>query len=466
MQVPIVSGIYADQTADFRTSYPVNMVPTPKATGINEGYLRCADGIVQHGAGSGVCRGGIEWNGVVYRVMGADLVSESATGAVTVIGTIGGTGDASMAYSFDYLAIVTDGKLWLYDGTTLAQNVDADLGVVLDVTWVDGYFVLTDGEFIIVTELDNPFSVNPLKYGSSEVDPDNVVAVVKLRNEITAVNRHTIETFQNQGGAGFPFTRVNGAQIHRGAVGTHACTQFMDAIAFLGGGRNESNAIWMGANGQSTKVSTAEIDLILQEYTEAELSTALMEVQTDRGHQTLITHLPRHTILFDATGSQASGVPVWYFLSSSTVGEGAWDARHIIWAYNRWNVGSASASRLGHLTRDVASHWGDAVRWEFGCPVVYNAGAGAQFHEVELVCLTGATPLGKDPVVSTEYSLDGVTWSQPKTQRAGTPGQRSARLRWMRQGIMRNFRLQRFIGSSDAPITPVRVEIRLEPLAW
>jgi hypothetical protein len=361
---------------------------------------------------------------------------------------------------------VSGGNLFLYDKTTLTQVTDPDLGTVLDVEWVDGYFMLTDGENLIVTELNDPFSINPLKYGSSEVDPDPVVAVVKLRNEIHAVNRHTIEAFQNQGGAGFPFARINGAQVNKGAVGTHACATFMESIAFLGSGRNESPGVYIGANGQYKAISTAEIDLVLQEYTEAELATCVMEVKVDRKHDTLIIHLPRHTMCYDGTGSQAAGVPMWYFLSTSTDTEGQLDARHLVWAYDRWNVGSPTTNKLGHLTRTLFSHWGDVVTWQFGCPIVYNEGRGLQFHEVELVCMTGATPLGENPVVITEYSLDGVTWSQPKTRNAGTTGQRDQRLRWTRQGMMRNWRLQQFTGSSDAPISPARVEMRVEPLAW
>jgi len=34
MQIPILSGVYANQAADFRTSYPRNMIPVPKKTGI------------------------------------------------------------------------------------------------------------------------------------------------------------------------------------------------------------------------------------------------------------------------------------------------------------------------------------------------------------------------------------------------------------------------------------------------
>ena len=47
---------------------------------------------------------------------------------------------------------------------------DLDLGVVLDFCWVDGYFMTTDGESLIVTELTDPMAVNPLKYGIEAIN--------------------------------------------------------------------------------------------------------------------------------------------------------------------------------------------------------------------------------------------------------------------------------------------------------
>ncbi|HEV8035731.1 packaged DNA stabilization protein, partial [Yoonia sp.] len=311
MQIPILSGTFADVSPDYRTSYPRNLVPVPKNTGISEGYLRPAEGIVAAGTGPGVDRGGINWNGVLYRVMGTKLVSISAGNVVTEIGDVGGTGRVTFTYGFEYLAVASGGNLWLYDGTTLAQVTDPDLLTVLDVVWVDGYFMTTDGEFLVVTELDDPFEVNPLKYGSSEADPDPVLALLKLRNEVYALNRYTIEVFDNVGGTGFPFQRINGAQIQKGCVGTHACCEFMDNIAFLGGGMNEAPSVFVGANGSAAKIATREIEEILQEYTEAELATAFLEARVDRAHEHLIIHLPRHCLVFDGVATTSLGVPVW-----------------------------------------------------------------------------------------------------------------------------------------------------------
>jgi hypothetical protein len=191
-QIPILNGIFTDNGPDFRTSYPVNLIPVPKANGISEGFLRPADGLIANGTGPGVDRGGINWNGVCYRVMGSKLVTVGPTGTITILGDVGNDGNlVTLDYDFDQLGIASNNNLFFWNPTTstLSQNTDPDLGPVLDMVWVDGYWMTTDGEFLVVTDLGNPLAVNPLKYGSSEIDPDPVVALLKLRNEIYALNR-------------------------------------------------------------------------------------------------------------------------------------------------------------------------------------------------------------------------------------------------------------------------------------
>ena len=258
MQIPILNGIYTDSTPELRTAYPVNLVPVPNASGISNSFLRPGDGIVSNGTGPGIDRGGINWRDRLYRVMGTKLVEINSAGTVTTLGDVGGPTDqlVTFDYSFDQLAIASGGRLYYWNETTLTQVTDPDLGVVLDFCWVDGYFMTTDGEFLIVTELTDPTQVNPLKYGSSEVDPDPVVALLKLRNEVYALNRNTIEVFDNVGGELFPFARIDGAQIQKGVVGTQACCIYIERVAFLGGGRNEAPGIYVGAAAVTEKIST------------------------------------------------------------------------------------------------------------------------------------------------------------------------------------------------------------------
>lgn len=464
MQIPILNGIYTDGASDFRTSYPRNMVPVPKANGISQGYLRPADGIVQFGAGPGIDRGGINWNGSCYRVMGPKLVEISAKGNTTTLGDVGGGSQVTFDYSFDRLAISSNGSLFYWDGSSLTQVTDYDLGRVIDFVWVDGYFMTTDGKSLVVTELSDPTQVNPLKYGSSEGDPDPIKGLLKLRNEVYVINRHTIEAFNNVGGDFFPFERVEGAQIQRGAIGTHAAAVYLEAIAFLGGGRNEAPAVWLGVNGSSTQISTREIDQILATKSESELASTVMEVRVVNGHQLLYVHLIDRTLVHDGVASQAAGEPVWHILTSGLGDLGQYRARNFVWCYDKWLCGDPTSTSHGYLTSNSSYHYGSAVSWDFSTMIMYNDGNGILFHELELVCLIGNAEFGKNPTIWTSYSLDGRTWSRETPRVAGKQGERLKRISWLQQGHMLHWRIQKFRGTSDAHMSVARLEATIEAL--
>lgn len=467
VQIPILNGIFTDNGPDFRTSYPVNLVPVPKTNGISQGFLRPSDGIVANGTGPGTDRGGINWNGVCYRVMGSKFCSVAADGTVVVIADVGNNGlDVTMDYSFDLLAIASNNNLFYYDGTTVTQVTDPDLGIVIDVVWVDGYFMTTDGEFLVVTELSDPFSVNPLKYGSAEADPDPITGLLKLRNEVYALNRNTIEVFDNVGGDLFPFRRIEGAQIEKGSTGTHACCIYMETCAFLGSGWNESPGVYLGVNANANKVSTQEIDEILLNYTEEELALVNMEARNDRAHEHLYIHLPDRTLVFDGAASKELQQPVWFTLTSSITGFSKYRAQNFVWCYDYWLCGDATTNNVGYLVKDISTQYGDTVRWEFGTTIVYNEGRGAIIQQLELVGLTGSVAFGTDPTINTSYSTDGQTYSQQKFIKAGKTGKRAKRLVWFQQGWMRNWRIQRFQGTSEAHMSFARLEAAIEPLAF
>lgn len=443
---------------------PVNLVPVSVANGISAGYLRPADGLVSLADGPGSTRGAINWNGVAYRVMGTKLCSIDASGAITQLGDVGGSGHVVMVYSFDLLAIWSNGNLFYWDGSAITQVTDPDLGTVVHGCWVDGYFMSTDGEFLIVTELADPYSVDPLKYGSSEIDPDPVVALLKLRNEVNAVNRYTIEVFDNVGGTAFPFQRIKGAQVQKGAVGTYACCVFAETIAFVGSGRNEAPGVYLALNAEATKVSTREIDLILGSLTEHELSIIVVESKIGTDQQQLWVHLLDRTLVYDFKASRVAGAPVWFTLTSGDVGFSQHPAQDLCWCYDKWLVGNPSGTQAGFLSQTSASQWGTNARWEATTTILYNESKGAQFHSLELVCLTGRLPVGTSPQISTSYSIDGETWSQERFIGIGGTGNRTKRLVWFRQGYMRNWRIQRFRGDSSAFISITRLEAQLEPL--
>jgi hypothetical protein len=465
MQIPIINGIYSDRNADFRTAYPRNLIPVPKQNGISQGYLRPADGIELFAMGGGVDRGGINWNGVCYRVMGDQFCYVTANGTLSVIDVIANDGEqVFFDYSFDRLAIVSAGQMFYSTGGALQKVLDVDLGQPRSVVFVDGYFMTNDAFNLVVTDLADPTSINVLKYGSAEADPDQIMRVLKLRNEPVAVGRHSIEFYTNTGGNLFPFQRIAGAMVARGSIGRAAACVFQDAIAFVGGGRNEPPAVWMGVNGQSSKISTREIDQILQSYTSEKLAKTLVETRIDSSHNMLLIHLPNQTLVYDAAASQQMEQAIWFTLDSGLLEPSAYRLRNLVWCYDKWIGGDQTSNNLGVYTNKTSSHFGGVIQWDFSTAIVYNEGRGAVFHEIELVALSGRAEFGKDPVIWTSYSTDGETWSQERAKNIGKSGERNTRISWLQQGHMRNLRVQKFRGTSDAFISFARLEARMEPL--
>ena len=465
MQIALLSGVYADSAGGLRTSYPRNMVPVPKESGISKGYLRPADGVrkfAQHS--SGIDRGGFAWDGVLYRVVGTELISIQANGAIRVLGDVGSGGRVSMDCSFEVLAVWSGGRLYYWDGTNLTRVNDGDLGSVIDGAWVAGYFVSTDGEYIIVTELNDRTAVNPLKYGSAESDPDGILAIDELRNEVYAFGRFTVEVFQNVGGALFPFSRIEGAQVVRGIIGTHAYAPYLETWAFVGSARNEAPSVYLMGAGSTAKLASDEVDAILRGYTETQLANVLVESRVDRGRQHLYIHLPDRCLVYDHAASQDVGLPVWFTLDSGLNAPAAYRARGLVWCYGKWLAGDTQTAQIGELVDDVSTHYGEQIGWQFNSGMVYNASRGAVVHEVELVALPGRVELGADPVIWSSYSTDGETWSDERSVSAGQQGERGKRLVWRKQGRMAHYRLQRFRGTSDARIPFVRLEVQVEPL--
>ena len=239
----------------------------------------------------------------------------------------------------------------------------------------------------------------------------------------------------------------------------------MEAIAFVGSGRNEQPSVYIGANGRATKIATKEIDNILELYTEIQLRGIKVEARNEKTSQFLYIHLPDRTLVYDMALSQVAQQPAWHVLSSGVNELSQYRAKHFVYAYNKWLVGDTVNYDVGYMTSLTGEHWDTVVTWEFGTSILYNEGNGAIFQQLELVSLTGRVANGKDPRISTSYSKDGVTWSQDKYINVGSIGDRTKRLVWFMNGFMRLFRIQRFRGDSSAHITFARLEATLEPLS-
>jgi len=462
-QLAILSGIYAKETPDFARSVPVNLIPVAQpgdgnGTGISKGYLRLAHGIRQVHE-SPADRGGAIYGTRHIRVVGEQVVEVTDT-SLSVLGKIADDGKpVTFAEGFGRLGIASAGRLYYLSNAGFDQVTDPDLGTVLSVTWSDGYFITTDGSYIVVTELSDPSSVDPLKYGSSEADPDPIVAVMALRGEVYALNRYSIEKFINGGGTGFPFQRSRGSQIPKGCVGPHAFTPFVETFAFCGSSRNETPSIHLGGAGQAIKISPQELDAELAKLTDEQLAVVELEAMQDSGLNQLMVHLPTGSWIYHWSASQLLDVPVWSKLQGGAAADQSYPVRHFTLVSGVWWCGSSGA--LGVVDDHIATVMGQPAAFRFDTPCAYNEGAGAIVNSLELIPLDGR---GDVTGVSMAYTDDGRTYSNERYLASGTVGDRDSRMQWRRLGKFRRWRSFRFRGIASAPIAFARLDANLEPL--
>lgn len=451
-QIGIISGIYGTSPSNFMRSVPVNVTPIAEpgdggGTGVSKGYLEIVAGVRTIHTLTGKDRGSALYGDKHLRVVGDTLYNITDTLTIA-IGTLGNDNKpVQFAEGFGRIAIASAKKLYYYDGTTLSQVTDPDLGDALSVAWSDSYFLTTDGSYIVATDLADPTKVDPLRYGSSEADPDPVVGMLALRGEVYALNKYTIEKFINGGTTGFPFQRSRGGQIPKGIVGRDAYTPFVETFAFCGSARNESAAVYLGGSGQAIRISPRSLDDVLANLSPDELAAVELETINRSGLYQLLVHTPRETWVYHWSASQLLDLPVWSKLAGGTLNEQTWPARHYQQVGTSWWCGSDG--KLGKVDEASDTLFGDAIGYRFDTPFVYNGGNGAIAHAAELTTRGTAN-------VAMSYTNDGRTWSQERWCSA-------RRLIWRRLGRMANFRGFRFRGIKNGQASFARLEVQLEP---
>lgn len=316
MKIPLIKGTKVAKNAIYRDVLPVNAIYVPKPENPN---LHTAPGLSRYAVASGVDRGGIYFESDQlkghFRVSGGELVElvQGVSGPeISVLGEISGNDQAVLIYTLTNLVITTDRKQWLYNRDDGLRAVDdEDLGQPIDSTWINAkiydlsFDPVTTNTYIVQHEINKDEEIETSKYSTSDISPDVPYGLAYVTgNQIAIFNRHTIEFFYDAGGTGFTLQRQESRTIDGGVIGTRCKCRFMGSFAVLGGRFDQSiNFFVMSGTGLSP-IGTNEVQLILEQYTEHELRSVLLESRSEKSHEFLIAHLPKHTLMFDAQTKQ------------------------------------------------------------------------------------------------------------------------------------------------------------------
>ncbi len=427
MKLPLIKGTRVDTEAEWRDALPRNMTGFFQSIGSWSGYLRTADGLKSFATGEGIDRGGI-WSERFkkhFRVSGQRFIEVGQFGGtVDLGGDVPGSSKVQFANSFNSVAFVADGDYWRWDGSTLT-NIGRPVGAepLIDMCWIDGYYIFTDGENLWNTTLADETVFGANQRAGSDFAPDEILGVEKSTdNKLVVFNRYTTERFYNNAGSQFPFARIPNAAIPVGIVGTNAKTNIGDGRwAVFGGGKSDSPSFYILSNSYQP-INTAEIDRIIGEYSDYELFNIILEF---RGYETknlVICHLPRNTLVYDVTLSGQLGEPVWYEWDSDEntyrAINGVYDPRNIDDEASGWIYGDKQDATIGRLDSSICTQYGDVVEWSCFTPLVR---AGSTVNVAELVTAPGHASV-KNDVVFVSTTKDGALYGPEALIFRGEPG--------------------------------------------
>lgn len=410
--------VKGDRSSDFdyRTNLPVNLTAVMRSIKGDSGYLLSHDGLTEFSLTNGVARGATfnERFEQHYRISGDNFESVGVDGEITELGLTPGDSIVSLANSFNTQAILTDGRLYLWDNATLTQVTDADLGFPIDITWFRSIYVMTDGEFLFHTDIDNEFSISPLKYSSSEFSSDKILAVATDdQDQVVAFNRYSTEYFYfnaNAPAGTSVLANIPRASNKIGIVGTH-CQTLLDGLFFiLGGRKEESPSIHILNNGQELTVATREIDQILSKYTESQLSKAYLESRTVDRDKFLIVHLENETLLYNHSIGQKIGPEVaWSYVKTGVENDEPWRAKFGVFdpRNSKWIYGDIKENKLGYLDDKSAAQYGEQAESICYSPIVSGL-ESYSIDQFEIDTIAGYATNNFSSAFSLSY--DGVTY--------------------------------------------------------
>jgi hypothetical protein len=469
IQLPIANGFYQSESLPVSAQQCVNWYPNVVQTqGLSQDTLFGVPGIrelVTTGVLNQENRGVHVKAGIFYFVNGNKLYSldkDSETEfSYTELGDVTGTGPVSMADNGTQLMIlVPGGDGFIYneaDGTPFQQILDAGFtanGAPEIVVFVDGYFVATtDSKTFISSAVNDGLSWNALDAGSAEADPDAIRSAFVFQNQLFIFGSETIEAFQNVGGTGFPFQRIQGLVIPKGISAPFGVTPTTNSFIFVGAGTNESPAIWLFTGNGVEKISTTAIDNLLNDLTDAEIEGIVAVSYAEKGAYFSGFSLLDTDIYYDSITGR------WHERKTFDEGQlSGWRVGFIAKAYGRVIVGDSIDGRIGELDSNLYTEYSQTIFRRVTIQPLTNLGNAIFIPSLELTMESGTGDVETlEPLIRMRWSNDAKTYKSETARKIGRMGEFMKRQIWRRLGRIPRFRIFEF--TMTDPVKPVIIKL-------
>lgn len=444
MIIPFVGPTYQMDALSFDIQRSINLYPLISETGtsVTPSSMQGTPGKELFAeVGGGPIRAELATaNGRGWAVSGNELYEVNTNGTGTLRGTLNSaTSRCFMAENGTQVMIVdgTDGYIYNMDTDVFAEITDPQFPGAGTVTFQDGYFIINRPltQEYYISALYDGLSWDALDFGTSESNPDNLVACLSDSSNLWLLGERSLEVHQNTGAQAFPFERIPGAVLQVGCTAPGTLVRFDNTVAWLGVDEQGRGVVWKGNGYAAQRISTQAIEKRIAEA--ADFSESYAWVYHEQGHIFLCIQIRGldTTLVYDGAVGQ------WHERSSNNDGELSQDrgSSHMFFAQKSL-VGDRASGKIYWQALHFYSEDGAVIVRERILPHLVKEKQQITYASFELDMQVGVgNPDVTDPQIMLQYSNDGGrNWSYELWRPIGAIGAFNTRVRWQKLGTARD----------------------------
>ncbi|MCZ6897637.1 MAG: hypothetical protein O7D95_02860 [Betaproteobacteria bacterium] len=396
-------------------------------------------------ASSGVDRGMLEHQTILYKITGTTFFSVASDGVHTSKGTIAGTAQCILVgFGVGVVIANGEGRVYFYDGSTVAEITDSDLETPLTVAHLNNQAIYDgDGGRFVTSAAGDATSIDGLDFATAESNADDLIRVYTFNQSLYLYGEKTIEPWFNSGVGRPPYDRIDGGIITVGLAARMSLNNNDNFMYFLG---DDRKVYRISSISQAQSVSNIALSNEFESYTT--VSDAIGFNFTIQGQNFYQLNFPEE----DRTWVFSESVSQWFELGDT----GRELSNSHAFAYGKNLVGDFSGPNIYEMdvnTFDI--NGASQIRIRDTGPL-HGGLLGAPGNEIELnrfeLILERGVGLisgqGSDPIIILQLSIDGGrTFGTEIWEHIGKSGEFLQKVQW--NGLGRASEFIARIKSSD-----------------
>ena len=337
------------------------------------------------------------------------------------LGTVPGASRVTFAGDGLEMVIATGAALYRTDGVGVFAVAFPDAAGVSIVAYLGSYFLASragSGKFYWSNILDGA-TWQALNFATAERDPDNLVGMSVVSDELWLFGERTTEVWYQGGDANAPFVRAQGRLYSKGCRARDTIAKADNTVAWVG----DDGIVYRG-DSVPLRISDFGIE---ERIARSAISDLRAWAFVFEGHALYCLTTSEGTFVYDFASGE------WCEFASynrtgwrAHVGTQLGDGRVI--------AGDDTTGQLWLIDRNALTDGPDPIARLFSAAIP-TGGGGFSLDSVLLDMSTGGAALVVDPVVEMRRSGDGGrTWGNWRQASVGKQGQYQRRIAFRRLG--------------------------------